>query len=396
MWHNICICRKHVQEDSLPSVRRCPLLGLKDDEHTRLSFASESHACYRTGKAKAISVDHQRQFCLEKEHISCPIFLNAGVQGVKSAKKIPVRVQKPEGSLQPILAENSKLGIHEDEAPEKSFISSLASKRYASLWEVAGVIIFLMLVLVGWWLFNNRDLFFPNQTPVQASIVKTSSPSPTATNIEAFFPNSEMVAELTAHPLVTDESGALISLLPTKSSTPTASATSTKTAIATPSATASAMPLVCSPPYGWVNYTVRFGESLAYFANYFNVSVDTLLTANCLENSFITAGQNLFLPWTPFPPTRTPTRTSTNTSEPGNPLSTQTPTATWTRTSTPSNTATFTSIPPTSTELPTATQIPPTATGTDQPDPTQTGTPTPILELPLMNTPSNTFVNNKS
>ncbi len=356
------------------------MLGLKDDEHTRLAFASESHACYRSGKARAISVEHQRQFCLEKEHTSCPIFLNAGVQRVKPARQVPAVVQKPENTFEPILTEDAGSDIGENETPYKDILGHLADKRYAHLWEIAGVTIFILILVAGWWLFNNRDLFFPNHTPVQASIVTTTVPSPTVTVTEVFFPNSELVAELTANPIVTGTSGTLI--------TPslTASPTSTNTATHTPTPTFSATSIICQAPYGWVSHTVRFGETLAYFANYFNISTNSLMEANCLEDSFISTGQTLFLPWTPYPPSRTPTRTSTNTALPSNPVNTRTPTATLT--AIPSNTPTFTVIPATTTDLPVPTEITPTPTNTEELLPTQTATPFPTLELPPTITPS--------
>ncbi len=352
------------------------MLGLKDDEHTRLAFASESHVCYRSGKAKPISVEHQRQFCLEKEHSSCPIFLNAGVQRVKPARQVVPVMQKPVNVSGPILAEVVGTDVGEDKTPRQDILAPLASNRFAHLWEFAGVTIFILILLAGWWLFNNRDLFFPNHTPVQASIVITPSPSPVVTNTEVFFPNSALVAELTANPILTGTPDA--SITPTPTSSPTSTNTSTHTPLPTSSPTA----IICQAPYGWVTYSVRFGETLAYFANYFNINTDSLIEANCLEASSISAGQTIFLPWTPYPPTRTPTLTSTNTAIPPTLISTRTPTATLTMI--PSNTATLTLIPSTATDLPTPTEIPFTPTDTEEPLPTLTH------EFPPTRTPSNT------
>jgi LysM repeat protein len=392
-------------------------LGLKDDEQSRLGFASVSHACYRTGKAKPISVEHQRQYCLEKEHITCPIFLNAGQKPPRSissflTKTQPVPVVVP--NQEPIVVTTEATA----QAPEipalvlpleqvEDYLPVNEPKktpRFTHIWEFVGVFIFGLIILAGWWLFNNRDLFFPNHTPVQASIVNTLQPSITVTATEIFVPNSAHVLALTTTPIATDTAGNPFT--PSASVTASGTSTQTTTNTASPSAstTSSRTPVPpatsCSLPNGWSIYTVVYGDTFIYLANYFNTTVDALLSANCLSSTMLFPGQQLFLPGilvpatrsptpsrtptrTNIPPTRTPTRTPT-------PTNTFTPTFTFTFSPTPSFTPTNTPIPPT--ETPTNTSVPPTDTPTpqptdtptDEPAPTDEPTPTPIFQEPTL------------
>lgn len=397
----------------MPSVQRCPLLGLKDDEQSRLGFASESHACYRTGKAKPISNEHQRQYCLEKEHITCPIFLNAGQKPPRSissflTKTQPVPVVVPIKEPVDLIPEASAL---EPEIPAlvlpleqiEDYLpvyEPKKSQRFAHIWEIVGVLIFGLVVLAGWWLFNNRDLFFPNHTPVQAFIVNTVQPSVTVTATEIFIPNSAHILALTTTPIVTDTAGTPITPSVTVTASGTSTRTTTNTASPSPSTTPSRTPVPsitsCSLPNGWSIYTVVYGDTFIYLANYFNTTVDALLTANCLSSTMLFPGQQLFLPGilvpatrtptpsrtptrTNIPPTRTPTRTPTPT-----PTHTFTPTFTFTFSPTPSFTPTNTPIPPTYT--PTNTSVPPTDTPTPLPTntPTDVPTPTPIFQEPTV------------
>lgn len=79
---------------------------------------------------------------------------------------------------------------------------------------------------------------------------------------------------------------------------------------ATRMATSTFIPCVPRPPYGWVPYTVQYGDTLSKLSRDFNVSVSQLMIVNCLVSDRILAGQVLYVPYVP---TRTPTRTPTST-----------------------------------------------------------------------------------
>ncbi|MHB8132794.1 MAG: LysM peptidoglycan-binding domain-containing protein [Anaerolineaceae bacterium] len=382
----------------MPSVQRCPLLGLKDDDQSRLAFASESHACYRSGKGKPISIAHQREFCLEKEHITCPIFINAGLNPPKPIAVIPPKLKTEE---QAVVAATTQVD-EKDEIPEEFSEEPGLQPRFAHIWEIAGVAIFAIILLVGWWLFNNRDLFFPNHTPVQAFIAKTAQISPTVTSTDIFVPNAAHVLALTTTPIVTDPSGVVVTpsftILPSVTATVTITRTRTRTVSPSPSTSPSRTPTPdlpgstastsCSLPGGWTTYTIVSGDTLFYFANVFNTTVDAIMQANCLTSTTIYPGQSIFLPG--IPRSSTATFTPTPTREEAHRTNNRTPTRTFTSTFTftplstltytPSNTPSPTNIPPTATHTPT------NITQTATPTPTETFTPLPPTDTPFPST----------
>ncbi len=344
------------------------MLGLKDDEHTHLAYTSLSHVCYRTRSPSKVSLEHQKQYCMEKEHVNCPIFLNGGIQQGRIQKPFKAGVAevatKVEVAPEPV---EEITGLPQDE--EKPFRTILFSPRLARVWEITGVMIFLMILLAAWWLFSNRDLFFPNHTPVQASIATTSIPTAIITNTEIFLPNKAMVAQLTTNPIVTDDAGLIITLTNTPTNTP--SPTTSPTYTATPTTTVAletTSSFICTTPNGWVVYSVRIGESFAYYANYFNTTIEYLLEANCMQSNILVAGQQIYLPWTPYAATNTPTRTATRTQVIIHPSATRTFTPSPTFTSTHTTEPTFSATP---------TTIPPTSAATDTPFPAPTSTPVP-------------------
>jgi LysM repeat protein len=152
----------------------------------------------------------------------------------------------------------------------------------------------------------------------------------------------------------------------------------------------------CGPPWSWVPYIVRPGDTLFKLSLAYGVSVPQIQFANCMGTStYIRYGQTLYLPYfipinTPFPTatkTFTPTATTavptgiiitptiTRTTPPTftfTPLPTLTltptlaPSATFTATQTPLPTATFTATP---------TPLPPTETLTPPPETSEEGSP---------------------
>jgi len=197
-------------------------------------------------------------------------------------------------------------------------------------------------------------------------------------------------------------------------------------------ATLPPLPQICTPPFGWMAYTVQVGDTLNELAYRYHVGVSLLMQANCLNNQVVYPGQVIFLPpvvftptpvppppcgpppgwvqyvvqpgdtihslaartnttvyaiaqancltrdvihvgqvvWLPFlPPPPTPTLPPTATFTP---VSLPTPTLLPTPSNTPAATFTATSQPPTATHTPLPTYTP-------TPQPTETATPTPRL-----------------
>ena len=162
----------------------------------------------------------------------------------------------------------------------------------------------------------------------------------------------------------------------------------------------------CFPPFNWIVYIVRPGDTLSSIAARYGISLYTLMRANCLSTTYIYYGQGLYVPpiypivtmsptpiiptFTPTPPigTFTPTipPTDTPTALPTTPAITVTPGPT----DTPSPTATPgpTNTPgPTATSAPTDTPAPTnTLAATNPPAPSDTPVPTAIPTVPPLPT----------
>ncbi|MDO9087388.1 MAG: LysM peptidoglycan-binding domain-containing protein [Anaerolineaceae bacterium] len=330
----------------MKAVNRCTYLGLDDDQYTCMTFATESHHCFRLAKHKGVPLDHQYQYCLNDNHIRCPILLRGD-------------------QLFPKVVESQKKSAQSSKFPSRKTVSKSAVK-----WVIA-IIAILILAFTSYWVFANTDLFSRPDPPVQAfgSLPPGVTPTITRTVVE-FSPNLTLIYDLTGVASDTTTSSETPGITSTTQKTPTP----TNTASITPTA----ISVACSLPDGWVVYTVKFWDTLYWISLSVRTPIEEIMAVNCLTSTRLVVGQQIFLPYnpprssftptlsiTPGPPdpTRTYTRTSTATS-------THTPTTTPTRTPTP----TYTPIPPTTTPTPTNT---PTPTPTDTPTPTPTDTPTP-------------------
>jgi cell division protein YceG involved in septum cleavage/LysM repeat protein len=133
---------------------------------------------------------------------------------------------------------------------------------------------------------------FPTATPT--NIPATSTPFPTATRVI-----TTPIVEVTAKP-------ATETPIPTTTDAPTVipstaiSVADTSTAI--PPAASSTTPITngtgCTPPAGWVAYTVTSGDTLFGFqlGSENAVSVDQIMQANCMKSKMLALGQVVYLP----------------------------------------------------------------------------------------------------
>ena len=132
-------------------------------------------------------------------------------------------------------------------------------------------------------------------------------------------------------------------------------------------------PEACGPPYGWVFYTIRPGDTLFSLGLRLGVSVSELQFANCLgDSTTIRAGQRLYVPFLPplIPartetPTLAPTPSQTGSPQPptSTPINTPTPVPSPTPTAEPTSTET---LPP-SNRPPSLSRIPAQQTNEDVP-----------------------------
>src|SRR5512136_2805987 len=80
---------------------------------------------------------------------------------------------------------------------------------------------------------------------------------------------------------------------------PTATMVASPTPLPSPTpfvATLTPLPQACTPPYGWVGYTVQVGDTLNELAYRYQIGVLQLMQANCLDNQSVYPGQVIFLP----------------------------------------------------------------------------------------------------
>jgi LysM repeat protein len=342
----------------LKAVNRCTYLGLDDDQYTCMTFATESHHCFRLAKHKGVPLDHQYQYCLNDNHIRCPILL-------RGDQLFPKVVKSQAKSAQP------------GKFPSKKTVSKSAIK-----WVIA-IIAILILAFTSYWVFAKTDLFSRPDPPVQAFGELPPGVTPTITRtVVEFSPNLTLIYDLTG----------VASDTTTPSETPGITSTTQKTP--TPTNTASVTPttksVACSLPDGWIVYTVKFWDTLYGLSLSVRTSIDYLVEVNCLTSTRLVVGQQIFLPY--YPPKASFTTTSTSTPVPPDPTRTRTSTATFTRTFTATNTRTFTpnaTFTYTNSPIPTATNtpIPPTATPSDTATPV-TPTETPPTDPPPTESPT--------
>lgn len=125
-------------------------------------------------------------------------------------------------------------------------------------------------------------------------------PVPTTTSVPTIAPSFTS----TPAPSVTPAPSATPTNTPV-TQTPTTAPTVTATLTPTPSPTIRISPTatICSPimPSGWVSYAIQTGDTLSDLAARTDISIDQLLTVNCLSDPrLIIVGQQIFLPRTPI------------------------------------------------------------------------------------------------
>lgn len=142
------------------------------------------------------------------------------------------------------------------------------------------------------------------------------------------------------------------------------------------------LPTACRPPWGWIVYTIKSGDTLYSIAKAFGISTEKLMAENCLFSTKIFPGDII---WVPNVSTITPIPSLTPTSTPSFTPSITPPqlttTATNTNASTPTPTVTLTTTPSPASNTPTHTPTS-TPTNTATAEPTDAPTITPSTPYP--------------
>ena len=326
----------------------CPSLGLLDDPATRFSYTNPANYCHAVQPSEAVQLGYQGTTCLGQGFQSCPVYL-AWNGSASRLRRLPHGIR----------AENAPYHQHRSKflwGLAFSLIMALGVSLmglYYSLFGLPTVPVDLKLSKPDHGQLSpsyTADLghygFFPTITPTSLGLLNPASASLTlepTTSLRTNFPPSEAPHELPV-------SGSEVQPPPPLDQPQTGTATQ------------------CSPPPGWVIYTIRSGDSLFALSQSLGVSVETLRGGNCLTNpSLLVAGQPLYVPGLPAPhPTSYPTITPPQAPTLTPPQPTYTPS--------PAATSIPTAVPPTNTPLP------PTSTFTPRPLP-ETPTQAPTLAL---------------
>jgi LysM repeat protein len=124
-------------------------------------------------------------------------------------------------------------------------------------------------------------------TPTLAPTV-TESPTATFTALPTQPPPTQVALVVTGVPV-----------LPTTDPVPATAAIPITPTVTLPPTDAPTKPASgCTPPSGWVTYTVTTGDSLFGFqlGSQNTVTVDQIISANCLKSRFVNVGQLIYLP----------------------------------------------------------------------------------------------------
>ncbi len=312
----------------------CPFIGIETDNDTAVGFPSPRNMCHRSGSPVPTSIAYQARYCMAAEHVTCPIFqqqagaalsLAAGSTAETSiALPVSPAPSKPRAKVvKP--APTTALPAEQPAEPRQR----RAREFLLPLMAVAGVTAIMIAVL----LILPPTQFFAAAPPNAL----TSTPTPEASSVT--FLNGSSIG-----------SNSLITATPSKSPSPPPTSTRAltktagpKTATTTLTATFTATNIppaatACGSPAGWVQYTVRSGDTLSGLSRIFGIRITQLQIANCMGSStFLYVGQVIWTPWIPptqvvISPTISPTETTpsvvpgdTNTPEPSATVPTDTP-----------------------------------------------------------------------
>ena len=64
-------------------INTCPFLGLNDDNTSHMAFTSPENHCYHCKPIAPIKLEHQNDYCLDPNFLTCPIFTHKLSRGPK-------------------------------------------------------------------------------------------------------------------------------------------------------------------------------------------------------------------------------------------------------------------------------------------------------------------------
>jgi len=251
-------------------VTTCPYLSIQEDPETQLAFPSIRNCCRRARPIVPVNLSHQASHCLSSKFVNCPVPTH------KLDSPLPVELR-----------------------------AELPARKGYLITVVISAFFVLGVIAAGLW--------------KSGILTKSTISLPLATNenrqVNATSPNFLTYTESTPTlvPTVNQD------IFPTPTITPSPSKTADFISTSTNSLAPTTTDSICTPPEGWVSYTVEPNDTLFQIGLDFGVTVAELQEANCLGLSeVIYTGQIIYVPNIPTRTpqrftSRTPTRTATPT-----------------------------------------------------------------------------------
>lgn len=239
----------------------CPHLGLIADPDTILSYSDKANHCQAVSPPEPVNLTHQATVCLTHEFASCPVF-RGKTYSFPELKHLPpeIRGQSHHRERVRLSWRLILVGMVIALVPLAIFLTSLKSPK-SSIGAQS----------------DQMTTAFAEQTPSTNETISTDN-----STISIFLPLSIYDIE--------ESSKTLPSVSPTLE-------------MGLIDSTAGDQPLnitaeTCTPPEGWVIYTVWAGDTLAGIAISHGITVAEIVNANCLdETTDIFVGQRLYVPF---------------------------------------------------------------------------------------------------
>lgn len=247
-------------------INTCPFLGLNDDNTSHMAFTSPENHCYHCKPIVPIKLEHQNDYCLDPNFLTCPIFTD------KEGRRVPNNL------------------IYIEDAGSISIDKRL-------LW--AGLILAGIAVAISLFFAfeNTKNSESPPSSLTSASSLFESTATSLATDSTILIPNTETVPDsvtATTSPFPT-----LTLVVPTSNSTEI----NTASVSITPSATlmmTPQSPYSLDAPIGrgqlFIIHKVANGENLTTLADTFNTSVEAILAVNYMLNVPIRVDATVIIP----------------------------------------------------------------------------------------------------
>lgn len=280
------------------SIEMCPFIGIETDSDTAVGFPSPRNLCHRNGTPAPTSIAHQAKFCMAGEHVNCPIF-----QQQAGAALVAAAVTGTQAGATPVVP--SKKGRPAQPKPFNKKASASAKPTAYPVRRRAKEILLPLLAVAGVTaIVLAMILILPpsSQFLVAPPVVVTDTPTPKASLVtvaggETSGGSPMVVSTTNLSPSPPPTSTRVLTRTSTpRTSTVTKAVTSTQALIPT-------IATPCGHPTGWVQYTVRSGDTLSALSRVLNISIAQLQIANCMGSStFLYVGQLIWTPW--IPPTQ--------------------------------------------------------------------------------------------